>query len=260
MSSENTALAEAIQQAIQTIGIEKGDDWVRAITPIVLANLGSGRVQYFLDEQSHHQLDGYVLCVAEKYEQWHDYLNQIQEKRDSDVWDALYEKLQRWAFHQLSRKSFPHNGREKFHHAVECATDASTRLLFARFPYDIDFGPWLSVLLQNVIRKHIEQEYVEAARDSVSIDDGEEWQNISSALTATPSTNQIALRVDLLAAIDHLSSEARKQIIILHYLEGYSLPQIAHKLDKSDSAIYKLHFDALNNLRKIWGSLRDKNE
>lgn len=260
MSDEDIALAEAIQRAIQIIGIEKGDHWVRAITPVVLTNLDSGRVHYFLDKQSHHRPFDYVRCVAEKYGQWHDYLFQLQEERCAELWYPLYKKLQRWAYHYLNRKNFPHNGRDRFRHAVDCATEAATRLLHARFPYDIDFDPWLSVLLQNVIRKHIDREYKEMAKNPLSLDDGEEWQNILPALTSAPNTDKFALRFDLLAAVDQLASEARKEIILLHYFEGYSLPQIASKLDKSDNAVYKLHFDALSNLRKIWGDLRDKNE
>ncbi len=52
-------------------------------------------------------------------------------------------------------------------------------------------------------------------------------------------------------------SEARKQVVLLRYFESYTFQQIALKLDKSDNAIYKLHFDALNNLRKIWESSQD---
>ena len=107
---------------------------------------------------------------------------------------------------------------------------------------------------------YMEREYKEMVKNPLSIDDGEEWQNILPALTSAPNTDKIALRLDLLADIDQLASEARKQIILLHYFEGYSLPQIASKLDKSDNAVYKLHFDALNNLRKIWDNSRDKNE
>ena len=260
MSRENIELAEEIQHAIETIGIERSRHLARTIAPVVMTNLELGRVHYFLDKQSYLGPVDYVWLVVEKHEKWHDYLVQIQEVRDHALWLPLYEKLQRWAFHYLSRKNFPQNGRTHTQHALDCATEAATRLLHARFPYDVDFDPWLSVLVQNVVRKHIEKEYRDGDKNPLSLDDSQVRPTVFTALALAPGNEKLALRLDLLAAIEQLASPARQQIILLHYFEGYSLSQIASKLEKSENAVYKLHYDALKNLRKILGDVRDINE
>ena len=68
------------------------------------------------------------------------------------------------------------------------------------------------------------------------------------------------LRQELVVALEQLSSAARRQLIVLHYFQGFTLPEIADKLGKTISATYKLHFDALAELRKIWTGKEHKDE
>jgi RNA polymerase sigma factor (sigma-70 family) len=71
------------------------------------------------------------------------------------------------------------------------------------------------------------------------------------ALSNPSGTIQSDKRLDLLDAIDQLSSEDRRTIILLYYFEGKDFDEIAEVLDRTKNALYKLHFDALENLRKI---------
>ena len=57
--------------------------------------------------------------------------------------------------------------------------------------------------------------------------------------------------MDLLSAVNKLNSEDRKRFIQLYYFEGLGFQEIAKILDRTTNALYKLHFDALENLRKI---------
>ena len=68
------------------------------------------------------------------------------------------------------------------------------------------------------------------------------------------------LQLELLDAIAQISSVARRRIITLHYFQGLSLPEIARKMGRSMNATYKLHFDALAELGKIWGTKGHKDE
>jgi DNA-directed RNA polymerase specialized sigma24 family protein len=54
-----------------------------------------------------------------------------------------------------------------------------------------------------------------------------------------------------LEAVEQLSSDARRELIIQLYFSDYSFKEIAEKLNKSLNATYKVHFDALNELRDI---------
>ncbi len=261
MSWEEETVAAALQQAVQLVASQKGEQLAQAITPILMANLDSGRVYYFLDKRGTCQPEDYVWRALAFYEKWHTYLYQIQEERRADLWLPLYEKLKRWAYNYLSSKNFPPTPKARLLLAADCATMAAARLLYARFPYDTDFDPWAYVLLQNVVLKQLRKEYREAAANLHNVDNWEEWESVwSSQLSVQDPGDNIELRQTLLAAVDQLASDARKQIILWRYFEGLTFPQIAAEMDRSANAIYKLHFDALKNLRKILESSGDKYE
>jgi RNA polymerase sigma factor (sigma-70 family) len=259
MSREEHILDDDLQRAIQAVALEKGNTLAQAITPVIFTNLDRGRIHHFLEVQGNDDVAAYVWRVAGCYEEWHHYLYQLQIEQCAEVWEPLYEKWQRWAYHYLLRRGFGQSGSDRFEHAVECATTAAIQLLHARFPYDVAFDPWASVLLQNVVNKHVanEKKGLDKLIDLARVERGQEALPVSTMLE---EADLAELRQDLLKAIEQLASEARKQVIWLHYFDSYTFPQIAEMLGKSENAIYKLHYDALNDLRKIWGDLRNKYE
>ncbi|MBK8984480.1 MAG: sigma-70 family RNA polymerase sigma factor [Chloroflexi bacterium] len=263
MSWDDESLAAALQHAVQLVAAQKGEPIARTIAPIVMANLDRGRVHYFLDGHEDAHPEAYVWRVFAFYEKWQPYLYQIQEERCAEYWLPLYEKLKRWAYNYLSSKNYFATPAQKLELATDCAAMAATRLLNARFPYDTDFDPWVYMLLQNVMLKSLHREYKEYREEVArvqNVDDWEEWESLLPHLSTKGERDRAELRQALSSAIEQLASDARKQIILLHYIEGMSLQQIAREMGRSDSAIHKLHFDALNNLRKIWGSSWDKYE
>ncbi|MGB4870792.1 MAG: RNA polymerase sigma factor [Candidatus Promineifilaceae bacterium] len=249
---EEQALAAALQQAIQSVAAQNGKALARTITPIILANMDRGRVHNFLDGQENGQPEEYVWRVLAYYQKWQPYLAQIQEERQPDLWQPLYEKLKRWAYNYLFRKNFHAAPDVKVQMAADCAVMAATKLLNARFPYDTDFDPWAYVLVQNVTLKHLHKTYQDAAANWQQVDNWEEWENVLPGLTSQGHRNIVELRQALITTIDQLASDARKQIIVLHYFDGLPLYEIAQIMGRSDNATHKLHFDALQNLRKIW--------
>lgn len=257
---EEQALTAALQQAIQQVAAQHGKSLAQAITPIILANMDRGRVHNFLDSRENGQPEEYVWRVLAYYQKWQPYLTKIQEDRLPDLWQPLYEKLKRWAYNYLFRKNFHAATDRKAQMAADCATIAATKLLNARFPYDTDFDPWAYVLVQNVTLKHLYQEYKDAAANLQQVDDWEEWETVLPGLTTQGHRDIIELRQSLLTTIDQLASDARKQIVVLHYFDGLSFQQIAQIMGRSDSATHKLHFDALQNLRKIWDGSWDNYE
>ena len=263
MTQDREKIEFALEKAIQKLAEERGQQLAKAIASIVFANLERGRVQYYLNIQLNCSPADYVHRVVNYYEQWHDYLIQVQVEQQRDVWEQLYEKLQKWAYNHMRRKGFPPQSNERYQHAVDCAAEAGSKLLHARFPYDVDFDPWACVLLQNISDKYmarVRKQYQAALEHLVSVDKWSGWLEQLQNPSSPNEEETIELHYDLLRAIEQLSSEARKQVILLHYFEEYSFKQIADKLGKSYGAVHKLHFDALNNLRKIWTSSWDKDE
>ncbi|MCA9950133.1 MAG: sigma-70 family RNA polymerase sigma factor [Anaerolineales bacterium] len=260
MSSNTQKFEPQIEQALMVVALQKGVRFSREIRPIILANLDKGRVQFFLDKSEDYQVEDYVWHVAVHYEQWQPYLHQLQVMGDAVAWDSLYIKLQKWAYNHLLRKNFPGSLETRFQDAVDCAGMAAGRLLNARFPYDTAFDPWAHTLLQFVIAKHINKEYKKLNEQIVELDAFEGWTELFVDPKTLDAAQLFDYRQELLAAIDQLTSEARKEVIWRHYFEGRSLKEIASIMDKSPGAVHKLHFDALKALRKIWNSSRDKYE
>ncbi len=260
MSWDEEAVAATLHQAIQIVAIQRGEDFAHSITPIILANLDRGRVQHFLDNAENRRPEEYVWRVVEFYEKWQLYLYQIQAERLTDLWLPLYDKLKWWAYNYLCRQKFPPTHNEKQEMAADCAAAAAAQLLNARFPYDTDFDPWAYVLLQTVTLKQLHRRYAEAPDEMHQIDDWDAWEGVWPQLSTPGPEDSVELRRTLLTAVDQLTSDARKQIILMRYFEQMTFPEIATALNRSSSAIHKLHFDALQNLRKIWADWQDKYE
>lgn len=264
MSWEVDAIQEAIEDALQLLAEQRGADLVTAVSPIIFTNLGKGRVQNFLERPDCSPID-YVWRVTDKYNQWHGYIQAVQIEQRDDVWQPLYEQLQTWAFRYLPRIGYPAYASREDHiqQAHACAAQAAFTLITAYFPYDVNFEPWAYILLRNVTHKHMDRKlkpYIEAQKQEVELDAWDDWlQNLLDPM-AEDAQRLIELRADLLRAIGQLASDARKHFIVLYYFEHKSFEEIAAQMNKSPNALYKLHSDALENLRKIWNENRDKYE
>lgn len=251
MNVESHPLAHEIDQAI----LELADpDLAQQLKPLLLTNLDRGRVQRFLDKNTASVHD-YVWLVAQSFLTLRTYLHQLQITRDPSVWAPLYQRMQTWAYNFFLRKNFAADEHTR-EIAVECAGEAATHLLDAHFPYDTEFDAWVHVLVQHTCRKFIDR----ALRKSVV--PLEQRVELTDDLTAP---NELLLETQLLqrelsaglqAALDQLT-EARRNALILVYLEGLEPEQAAQKLGKSVSAIYSLQFHGLRDLRKILDKNRD---
>jgi RNA polymerase sigma factor (sigma-70 family) len=264
MSRESEALQRTLKQALHLLTEQKGAELATAVTPIIFTNLDKGRMQTFLEKQNCTPSD-YVRRVANTYEQWHEYVQAVQIEKRTDVWQPLYEQLQKWAYSYLPRIGYPSYARrdERLQQAQTCAAEAAVTLLDAYFPYDVNFDPWACTLLQNVTRKQMNRRIrprLEAQRQEIELDAWDNWLHNLSDPAGEDDQHLVERRVDLLKAIDQLSSEARQQFLLLYYFEGKTFKEIAALMGKSQNALYKLHSDALDNLRKIWRQDGDKYE
>jgi RNA polymerase sigma factor (sigma-70 family) len=261
MSWEAEALKRAIEQALDLLAEQRGLALKTAVSPFIYTNLDKGRVHNYLERPDSSPAD-YVWRVADQYEQWHDYLCAVQIEKRDDVWQPLYKKLQTWAFRFLPRIGYPTYASRDDHiqQAHACAAKAALTLITACFPYDTNFDPWAYVILQNVTHKHMNRQIkplLKSQQQEIELDAYDDWlQNLLDP-AGGESQRMVELRADLLQAINQLSSKARKQFILLYYFEQKSFEEIAVRMDKSLNALYKLHSDALENLRKILDENRD---
>jgi RNA polymerase sigma factor (sigma-70 family) len=253
MPDEDSGLDGKVEQAFQTFAAQCGPGLAAVIRPIVLANLKKGRVRYYLSRRTSDLPLDYLYCVAGYYEQLHDYLCQLQKEKQAELWLPLFEKLQRWANRYLLRKGFSGPQIRNLSLHIDCATEAAGRLLHATFPYDTAFDPWLAILLQRAVDRHLGQLFKQTHtdHDPVTSEKLDEWWKNLPDLTTAAQQERVELLHDVLKAIDQLPSEAQKQVILLHDFRDVSYEQIAIQLKREINAVYKLHHDAIINLRKI---------
>ena len=245
------ALVVDLRLAIETVKEESGKELARTVGSIVWINHAQGRVDAFLDNGSAANGTAYVQQVVTCYESWHPYLRQLQQGRAPQVWLALLEKLQTWAYNLLWHYAF---APRRMEHSHDCATDAAAVLLKQRFPYDTDFDAWAHVILRNVTLKYVRQTVNPKsvpAHEEIELEAKEGWlQNLRDTRPARQQ-QQRELREEIVQAMQELS-EAQQQFILLYYFEERGYDEIARIMDRSKNALYKLNYDAIKNLRKNW--------
>lgn len=72
---------------------------------------------------------------------------------------------------------------------------------------------------------------------------------VRDELVATDDPSELAAKLDLREAIQHLPDQQR-EVVALRYLVGLSTPEIGETMGKSASAVYSLEARALNSLRR----------
>lgn len=254
MDQKHKSLDEKLEHSLGKLEAAEGPAVSRAIREIVSKNRESCRLHKFLEDGE--TADDYVQRVLEHYREWHDYVHQLKVARDQEPWERfLRDKLQPWAYNTLCKKGFPQQGNRR-HHAKDCATDAAMAILRSRFPFDVHFERWAHVLTQYVCLQYIDRHWRPAAvfqDQMVSLDEYDGWLQNLAHPSAEDETEKLSLHHDLQQAVDQLSTETRREFIRLYYFQQYSFDEITDEINKNKNALYKLHFDALENLREIWG-------
>jgi RNA polymerase sigma factor (sigma-70 family) len=241
-------LKKELEEAWQALRIHVGPEAADPLWPILLVNLARNRVEYYLKLNSAHRVADYVKHVANTYEATHRLIESIQVEKNTLVWRSLIRKLERWAYFYLSKHTnlaHPHSL------AADYAHEAAIQLLRAHFPYDTLFDPWANQLVQTVCLKQWGREKrAGGAADS-------QLAYLEELLTTVADPHQaenqelVALRVELLAAIEKLPSPDQKIVIQLRYFDQLPPKEIALRMNRKITAIYRLNFTALEELRKI---------
>lgn len=247
MEHPEKKLIAKIEEALNLLSAERGQQLIGKVKPIIYGNLDRGRVQTFI-EGNIDFIEAYVERVVDNYTRLNSYLHQLQNERTDDVWRDLLDKMQSWAYSYFLSKNFV-PGEDTLEIAKTQATEAAIAILDAHFPYDVEFFPWARVLLihtcQRFIRKAIRKSEI-PSKKIVSIDLVSE---LASGLEKNPELPG-GEKLDIIKAIGKLP-ETRQQVIVMLYFEGKTPKEISKALNKSIGAIYSLHFNALNDLRKI---------
>jgi RNA polymerase sigma factor (sigma-70 family) len=219
---------------------------LQTVIPIIQANYRSGRAQRFsraLPEKE--PLLAYGRRVVAYYQSEQPIVTQLLLEKNEPAWETFFITLQKWAYSFLRKRGFAPSPTHRYEQAVICATQAATRLLELRFPYDVVFQAWACVVTQNTCRHHISQ--VRRTNDQAADPQvaAERWPDLQSLDEVLRTERGLDLRQALAALTPN-----RRQFIELHYYEQKSFTEVAATLGTNVGALYKLHHDALEELRK----------
>lgn len=236
--------AAPLKQALHQLARQKGEHLAGQIAPILFTNLRCKRPQNYLNRHPGSLLGDYVTHVATLYEELSGYLYQLQQEKSDIVWAPLCQKLVTWARGELNRT--PNGG--SLWQAEDIVQEAVTALMLARFPYDTPFDPWARVILRNTriaAQKRGQQR-------KISLISWEEHIEASVATTTMVNVEEmVATQQDLLQGIEAMTHDGRQRLILLRYFECLSYVEISRIMEKSLSALYKLHFEAIEELQDI---------
>jgi RNA polymerase sigma factor (sigma-70 family) len=263
VGDDDEDLKAAIRQALATLAQERSPALAEAIGPIVRSNIDRGRLHFFLsrEDQPGATSADYVSLIAGYYEELHDYVHQLQDGENPDLWQSLYAKFQWRAYCLLASKGIPRAIIIHLEYHVECAGMAAAELLRARFPYDTEFDPWAEMILQHAVYKLLGRlkRWRRDESDPALPEDLDAWWKRQEDQNSLEAQESIELSLDLLAAIEQLPAD-QKEVFLLREVKHLEYTEIAAALDKTLNAVYQLHFKARKNLRKILGSQGDNNK
>ncbi|MCB9134785.1 MAG: sigma-70 family RNA polymerase sigma factor [Anaerolineales bacterium] len=235
-------LHAALELALQNRAKARGNALSTALRPIIFTNLERGRIQEYFRDMAPEE---YVERVVVFYERQHPYISKLLDARDNDEWTKLCEVLNKKAYHYYVSYGQPSQVATEL--AEESANEAASRLFTTHFPYDLDFWPWMYTLLRFVCIARLK---AMTAHPSQTLTDFEETLTDSTVPTGRNLERKMAARQEVLHAIGKLGPN-RQQVILLHYYENYSFPEIAQMMDKSINAIHQLHLQARRDLENI---------
>lgn len=249
--SKQSNLANRLEQTLLQSALED-KQLVRTINSLLHRSVEYGRASRVLGEApTEPDCQEYIQQVIRFYQKHHVFVTCL-ERRDQAGWIMMIPKIRSWANSYLRNHHIDDPLRTKC--IEECVPNAVLAFLGGVYHYDTEFDAWFCVLVQNVCRKYIKEQMRSnrvLEKEAVSVDQVGFMLEQLADVKELDSRKIRELRADLLEATKQLSSEARQGLIISYYFSGLSFKQISKEMDKSMSAIYKLHFDALKELRGI---------
>jgi RNA polymerase sigma factor (sigma-70 family) len=247
MNWEDGSLGDGLEKAYGAMGRELAGK----IRPIVSVNLSRGRVHHFLREQETHAPSDYVWRVAEVYQRTNEYVHQVQVAKADEVWQPLYDKLMRWAY-CLQRKGYHQSWTELEMTVAECAADAGAQIISSHFPFDTEFDGWAYTLLRYTSLKQLnrsKQQKRVPDTQLIELDVVLTRPQVPTGMTEVQRSNW---HCDLLNGIERLATPARREVLLLRYYDNLTYEEIAKRMGRSIGAVYKLHFEAIEELKEFF--------
>lgn len=248
MSLKIATINGLFETALERLAEHEGTRLAEEIKPILSTNLARGRISSeFLS--SPVDIHDYVSKLAANFKNLSSHIHQLQVEKNEDVWRELFEQMAKWAYAYLLRKNFrPEQNTVEI--AKGCATEASIQILKSHFPYDVEFDLWCRRVLSNTCSKYLRTHGRREKNLPMLAEPIEELAEVIADLNTPDPMIEQELFHTLLDGLAQLSA-SRTYVIRRYYFELASFEEIAKELGKSVAAIHSLHFNALEDLRKV---------
>ena len=251
------------------------EDIARRIAEIVARNIASGRAQRVMkvwnyggvgaegqqavtDGHAEEPLRAYQERVMAIYLREHARVEALAQG-DRGAWEALFQSLRHRAYCMLLRMGMSVEQAEN--EAGDFAQQACEIIFQQRFPFDVAFDAWATLILKRLILQHRtrSRDLADRVPCLVSLDllDGDRgeislYEFLANPLGVSPF-DRVEVQERLLQAIGQLRSQAQQQVIIDTFFYELDDETIAQRLGKTRSAIQLLRHRALKRLRSILG-------
>ena len=246
----------SLVQALEKLQSKLGGILIE-LRPILHINEQRGRPRRYLQLHPQESIESYILQVAHYYERDGGYLKQIQQQKAPEVWEPLLNKIRQWSYCFLGRWQLEKSTRLRY--AVEIAQEAGLQIVRSHYPYDCEFDAWACKITHYASSKYMQRHKPSPVVEEFDLSEADEWLQNLADLSEGSLEELLFTKQLLLDAIEQLS-EKQKEVILRFYFEGCPLSQIADDSDISANVIYKRHFDALKQLRKILEENQYKDE
>ncbi|MGB1253396.1 MAG: RNA polymerase sigma factor [Candidatus Promineifilaceae bacterium] len=189
----------------------------------------------------------YCHEVIQIFLEFGDYVDSVRN-HDDDTWAELDPQLRSWAYKTMLQRGFPANSNTKDladNYAVEAIED----ILQTDFTFDTSYMAWLRTIVQRKCNQGARRsQTIKRGRDVIQIRLDDLVETLEQGQNNDPAT-QVENHLDLMQARTRLTV-ARNKVLYLHYERGLSFQEIAEQMDRKISAIYSLHFKALEQLAR----------
>ncbi len=247
MSVDEDALWRELEQALDRLAGEVGQELVAAIRPIIWQSHTNGRVARRLKREPGLTPAGYVTLVCRRYQEEFDYVCRVRGVRDVVIWQSLSNKLGRAACRFLKCWGYPS------HLIPEVALDYTQSvvepILTSHFPFDIPFDAWIITVLRNTMRKGARATQQGIGRieyDAIQLDDAAaEW--IPDPAIRAPDYDDIPERLQ--QALNILPPQYR-EFYEVHHVEGLSYRAISTRTGQPVAELYELNKKLIKALRQ----------
>lgn len=248
----------------QSLTESEQDLHLEAVRNILVTNFSRGRLQYAVGksreatEVPEPELKDYGRRVAKHYWVEHARVAGL-EAGEREHWQALRELLRVYTQHILRKRTDLCYVRCR-ELAEEYAQEACHQIFEARYPFDVPFEAWSKRIALNCILKR-QQRSRDLLDQGTFIQTDVESPILSLFVDLSFSEynpfEYVDWRLILLDAIEQLSSEAQRRVILLGFFYGWSDEDLSKDLDRSRQAVYNLRDRALKALHSIL-SFNDK--